>query len=92
MSYRERYVNIILKMEEMLKNWFPHIKPQRNNQADTTQLMEETTLSKKLKVTVYFFSQRVVMILSKLLIVITRLEKNRAGNMGIKIYFYSLEV
>ncbi|KAI7811873.1 uncharacterized protein LOC130552217 [Triplophysa rosa] len=45
----ERYVNIILKMEEMLKNWFPHIKPQRNNQADTTELMEEATLSKKPK-------------------------------------------
>lgn len=50
MPYRERYVNIILKMEEMLKNWFPHIKPQRNNQADTTELMEETTVSKKPKV------------------------------------------
>lgn len=45
----ERYVNIILKMEEMLKNWFPHIKPQRNNEINTTELMEETTLSKKVK-------------------------------------------
>ncbi|XP_016430817.1 uncharacterized protein ciartb [Sinocyclocheilus rhinocerous] len=45
----ERYVNIILKMEEMLKNWFPHIKPQRSDQANTAALMEETTLSKKPK-------------------------------------------
>ncbi|XP_016115313.1 circadian-associated transcriptional repressor-like [Sinocyclocheilus grahami] len=45
----ERYVNIILKMEEMLKNWFPHIKHQRSDQANTAALMEETTLSKKPK-------------------------------------------
>lgn len=62
LPYRERYVNIILKMEEMLKNWFPHIKPQRHNQADTTELMEETTLSKKPKVWSIFF----VMIMFKL--------------------------
>jgi len=47
---RERYVNIILKMEEMLKNWFPHIKPQRSDQANTAALMEETNPSKKAKV------------------------------------------
>ncbi|XP_051979373.1 uncharacterized protein LOC127640711 [Xyrauchen texanus] len=47
----ERYVNIILKMEEMLKNWFPHIKPQRSDQANTADLMEEMTLSKKPKLT-----------------------------------------
>ncbi|XP_039504143.1 uncharacterized protein LOC120460440 [Pimephales promelas] len=45
----ERYVNIILKMEEMLKNWFPHIKPQRSDQANTAALMEETNPSKKAK-------------------------------------------
>lgn len=45
----ERYVSIILKMEEMLKSWFPNIKPQRNDQANTAVLMEETTPSKKSK-------------------------------------------
>jgi len=37
-------------MEEMLKNWFPHIKPQRSDQANTAALMEETNPSKKAKV------------------------------------------
>lgn len=37
-------------MEEMLKSWFPNIKPQRNDQANTAVLMEETTPSKKSKV------------------------------------------
>lgn len=37
-------------MEEMLKNWFPHIEPQQSDQANTAELMEETTLSKKPKV------------------------------------------
>ena len=27
MSGSERYINIILKVEEMLKSWFPHVKP-----------------------------------------------------------------
>ncbi|XP_051976089.1 uncharacterized protein LOC127638553 [Xyrauchen texanus] len=45
----ERYVNIILKMEEMLMNWFPHIKPQQNDQANTEDLMEKTNPSKKPK-------------------------------------------
>ncbi|XP_062847854.1 circadian-associated transcriptional repressor [Trichomycterus rosablanca] len=43
----ERYINIILKMEEMLKTWFPQIKP--HHQTTTVELMQETVLHKKPK-------------------------------------------
>ncbi|KAI4872197.1 hypothetical protein NFI96_031035 [Prochilodus magdalenae] len=43
----ERYVNIILKMEEMLKSWFPHVKPRQ--QATAVELTQETALLKKPK-------------------------------------------
>ncbi|XP_072526909.1 uncharacterized protein ciartb [Salminus brasiliensis] len=43
----ERYVNIILKMEEMLKSWFPHIKPRQ--QATALELTQETAPLKKPK-------------------------------------------
>ncbi|XP_036431944.1 circadian-associated transcriptional repressor [Colossoma macropomum] len=43
----ERYVNIILKMEEMLKSWFPHVKPRQ--QATAMELTQETTPLKKPK-------------------------------------------
>uniref|UniRef100_A0AAY4BX97 Circadian-associated transcriptional repressor-like n=1 Tax=Denticeps clupeoides TaxID=299321 RepID=A0AAY4BX97_9TELE len=42
----ERYVNIVLKMEEMLKSWFPHIKPQNHS---TEEWRADTTPSKKQK-------------------------------------------
>uniref|UniRef100_UPI003AAB8135 uncharacterized protein n=1 Tax=Centroberyx gerrardi TaxID=166262 RepID=UPI003AAB8135 len=41
----EKYVNIILKMEEMLKSWFPNVNPQ--DQLTVTQTEEAPT--KKLK-------------------------------------------
>lgn len=44
---RERYINIILKMEEMLKSWFPNVRLQ--DQAAVTQT-EEAAPTKKLKV------------------------------------------
>ncbi|KAI5627001.1 hypothetical protein C0J50_13499, partial [Silurus asotus] len=43
----ERYINIILKMEEMLKTWFPNVKP--NHQTTAVDLTQETTLLKKPK-------------------------------------------
>lgn len=45
--FRGKYINIILKMEEMLKSWFPNVKLQ--DQLDVTQT-EEAVPSKKLKV------------------------------------------
>ncbi|KAM9496818.1 uncharacterized protein ciartb [Clarias gariepinus] len=42
----ERYIDIILKMEEMLKTWFPNIKPSHQTTAVETQ---ETALLKKPK-------------------------------------------
>ncbi|XP_029910402.1 circadian-associated transcriptional repressor [Myripristis murdjan] len=42
----EKYINIILKMEEMLKSWFPNVKP--HDQLTVTQT-EEATPTKKLK-------------------------------------------
>lgn len=44
---REKYINIILKMEEMLKSWFPNVKHQ--DQVVVTQT-EEAAPTKKLKV------------------------------------------
>lgn len=44
----ERYIDIILKMEEMLKTWFPNVKP--NHQTTAMELTHETTLLKKPKV------------------------------------------
>lgn len=44
---REKYINIILKMEEMLKSWFPNVKLQ--DQVVVTQT-EEAAPTKKLKV------------------------------------------
>lgn len=44
---REKYINIILKMEEMLKSWFPNVKLQ--GQLAVTQT-EEAVPAKKLKV------------------------------------------
>lgn len=43
----ERYVNIILKMEEMLKSWFPHVKP--HQQTTAMELTQETAPLKKPK-------------------------------------------
>lgn len=48
MSCRERYIDIILKMEEMLKTWFPNVKP--NHQTTAVELTQETALLKKPKV------------------------------------------
>lgn len=45
--FRGKYINIILKMEEMLKSWFPNVNLQ--DQLDVTQT-EEAVPSKKLKV------------------------------------------
>lgn len=45
--FREKYINIILKMEEMLKSWFPNVKIQ--DQLAVTQT-EEAVPTKKLKV------------------------------------------
>ncbi|XP_056138648.1 uncharacterized protein LOC130114768 [Lampris incognitus] len=42
----EKYINIILKMEEMLKSWFPNVKPRDQHTATQT---EEAVPSKKLK-------------------------------------------
>ncbi|KAF7663230.1 hypothetical protein LDENG_00216080 [Lucifuga dentata] len=42
----EKYINIILKMEEMLKSWFPNVKPQNQLAVDLT---EEAIPTKKLK-------------------------------------------
>lgn len=47
MSSRGKYINIILKMEEMLKSWFPNVRLQ--DQPDVTQT-EEAVPTKKLKV------------------------------------------
>lgn len=47
-SCSERYIDIILKMEEMLKTWFPNVKP--NHQTTAVELTHETTLLKKPKV------------------------------------------
>lgn len=44
---REKYINIILKMEEMLKSWFPNVKLQ--DQVVVTQT-EDAAPTKKLKV------------------------------------------
>ncbi|KAG7323961.1 hypothetical protein KOW79_011977 [Hemibagrus wyckioides] len=43
----ERYIDIILKMEEMLKTWFPNVKP--NHQTTAVELTQETALLKKPK-------------------------------------------
>ncbi|XP_076863621.1 uncharacterized protein ciartb [Brachyhypopomus gauderio] len=43
----ERYVDIILKMEEMLKSWFPHVKS--HSQTVATQLTQGTAPPKKPK-------------------------------------------
>ncbi|XP_026859049.2 circadian-associated transcriptional repressor [Electrophorus electricus] len=43
----ERYVDIILKMEEMLKSWFPHVKP--HPQTAATKMTQETAPPKKPK-------------------------------------------
>ncbi|KAM4618959.1 uncharacterized protein ciartb isoform 1-T2 [Polymixia lowei] len=40
----EKYVNIILKMEEMLKTWFPNVKPR--DQLTVTQTEEATPIKK----------------------------------------------
>ena len=45
--FREKYMNIILKMEEMLKSWFPNVKLQ--DQLAATQT-EEAVPTKKPKV------------------------------------------
>ncbi|KAM9377951.1 uncharacterized protein ciartb [Pholidichthys leucotaenia] len=42
----EKYIDIILKMEEMLKSWFPHVKLQEQL---TVTHMEEAAPTKKLK-------------------------------------------
>nr|XP_006629114.2 PREDICTED: circadian-associated transcriptional repressor [Lepisosteus oculatus]XP_015198991.1 PREDICTED: circadian-associated transcriptional repressor [Lepisosteus oculatus] len=42
----ERYINIILQVEVMLKNWFPHVKPSDQRLDEETQ---DTPPSKKLK-------------------------------------------
>ncbi|KAJ8417269.1 hypothetical protein AAFF_G00284960 [Aldrovandia affinis] len=42
----ERYINIILKVEEMLRSWFPNVTPKGQHAGDQT---EETTPSKRLK-------------------------------------------
>lgn len=47
---REKYVDIILKMEEMLKSWFPHIKLQ--DQLTATQT-DGAVSSKRFKVNIY---------------------------------------
>lgn len=49
-SSREKYINIILKMEEMLKSWFPNVKS--HDQLTVTET-EEATPTKKLKVRWY---------------------------------------
>ena len=48
MYFREKYVNIILKMEDMLKSWFPNVKPQDQPTGAPT---EQEAPPKKLKVT-----------------------------------------
>lgn len=45
---REKYINIILKMEEMLKSWFPNVKLQEHPL--TVTQTEEAAPTKKLKV------------------------------------------
>lgn len=45
---REKYISIILKMEEMLKSWFPNVK--LPDQVVVTQT-EDAAPTKKLKVT-----------------------------------------
>ncbi|KAJ8344501.1 hypothetical protein SKAU_G00318300 [Synaphobranchus kaupii] len=42
----ERYINIILKVEEMLRSWFPNVKPKDQLGGDET---DDTTPSKRLK-------------------------------------------
>ncbi|KAI1904451.1 hypothetical protein AGOR_G00005780 [Albula goreensis] len=42
----ERYINIILKVEEMLRSWFPNVKPKDHLAGNQTV---ETTPSKRLK-------------------------------------------
>ncbi|XP_064169247.1 circadian-associated transcriptional repressor [Anguilla rostrata] len=42
----ERYINIILKVEEMLRSWFPNVKPKERLGSEQT---DETTPSKRLK-------------------------------------------
>ncbi|XP_030650193.1 uncharacterized protein ciartb [Chanos chanos] len=44
----ERYVNIILKMEEMLKSWFPHVKPREQPRAVDQTLGSTPTKKQKL--------------------------------------------
>lgn len=45
--FREKYINIILKMEEMLKSWFPNVKLQDQHAVTRT---EEAVPTKKPKV------------------------------------------
>ncbi|KAM6960613.1 uncharacterized protein ciartb [Aplochiton taeniatus] len=47
-SMGEKYVNIILKMEQMLKSWFPNINPQ-DQRTPTVPQTAETPPSKKRK-------------------------------------------
>ena len=46
--FSEKYVNIILKMEDMLKSWFPNVQPQDQPPGAQT---EHEAPPKKLKVT-----------------------------------------
>lgn len=48
--FREKYINIILKMEEMLKSWFPDVKL-KDQLADPRT--EEAVPTKKPKVKPY---------------------------------------
>lgn len=56
LSGSERYVDIILKVEEMLKSWFPHIKPVTQHTDKYTPGGEMEPLSKKQKVTSAHYS------------------------------------
>ncbi|XP_048113130.1 LOW QUALITY PROTEIN: uncharacterized protein LOC125303414 [Alosa alosa] len=56
----ERYINIILKVEEMLKSWFPHIKPVQHADKHTS-VGEMEPLSKKQKFSPAALARPVVM-------------------------------
>lgn len=47
LSFSGEFIDVILKMEEMLKSWFPHVKPQVRAEAVQTEAQD---LSKKRKV------------------------------------------
>ncbi|KAG5273228.1 hypothetical protein AALO_G00149070 [Alosa alosa] len=57
----ERYINIILKVEEMLKSWFPHIKPVQHADKHTS-VGEMEPLSKKQKFSPAALARPVVMV------------------------------